>query len=65
MYITGRQGNNSFLKGMGIEKLIWHFFGDRDGILSSASSIGFFFIWSIIEMYGKEDDEIIKGKIYF
>lgn len=41
------------------------FCGDQVGLLASASSDGYFFIWSIIETSCKEDDETIKGKISF
>lgn len=41
------------------------FCGDQVGLLASASSDGYFFIWSIIETSGQEDDQIIRGQISF
>lgn len=41
------------------------FCGDQVGLLASASSDGYFFIWSIIEISGIKDDQIIRGQISF
>ncbi|XP_057857782.2 enhancer of mRNA-decapping protein 4 isoform X2 [Cryptomeria japonica] len=64
--IYNRQtGHQCLLQGHQQRVTDMAFCGDQVGLLASASSDGYVFIWSITETSGKEGDQIMRGQILF